>query len=222
MESKECIEKFAQSKIELSSDTVLLFLTPYLSAVSSLVYTIAATDQDLYGILKLQRENLATEISNEEALEQGFVTVEHDFALLRRMNAPFPHIIAKDGNEVVGYTLVMSRDLRDEIPVLVPMFEQMDNLTYKGLPLRDTRYMVMGQVCIAKQFRGQGVFAGLYQEMATRLKMDFDLVITEVSLRNQRSLRAHHKVGFETIREYQTTDGEDWAIVLLEIKEGNQ
>lgn len=218
MESKECIEKFAQSKIELSRDTVLLFLTPYLSAVNHLVYTIAGSDHELYGILKLQRENLATAISHEEALEQGFVTVEHDFALLRRMNALFPHIIAKDGEEVVGYTLVMSRDLRDEIPVLVPMFWQIDTITYDGQPLSDARYVVMGQVCIAKRYRGLGVFAGLYQEMATRLAPDFDFIITEVSLRNQRSLRAHHKVGFETIKEYQTDDGEEWAIVLWSVK----
>lgn len=189
--------------------------------MSNIVYTIVESDHDLYGILKLQRENLATEISREEALEYGFVTVEHNFALLKRMNSPYPHIIAKDGEEVIGYTLVMSRELRDEIPVLVPMFEQIDNLTINGKMLKDTRYMIMGQVCIAKGYRGQGIFAGLYEEMARRMSVEFDYILTEVSLRNQRSLRAHHKVGFETIREYQADDGEVWAIVLWGMK-GNR
>ncbi len=182
--------------------------------MSNLNYTISETDHDLYGILKLQRANLATEISHEEALEEGFVTVEHNFALLKRMNSPYPHIIAKDVDEIVGYSLVMMRDLRDEIPVLVPMFDQIDGINYNGKLLSDARYVIMGQVCIAKGYRGQGVFAGLYDEMARRLQTDFDYIITLVSLRNQRSLRAHHKVGFETIKEYQSDDGEDWAIVL--------
>ena len=189
--------------------------------MSNIQYTTAESDSDLYGILKLQRENLPSTISREEALEQGFVTIEHDFALLKRMNSPYPHIIAKDGEEVVGYTLVMLRDLRDEIQVLVPMFEQINSITYKGKTLRDARYVVMGQVCIAKGYRGQGVFQGLYVEMARRMADDYDYIITEISLRNLRSVRAHHKVGFETIREYQADDGEMWAIVLWEMK-GNR
>jgi ribosomal protein S18 acetylase RimI-like enzyme len=186
--------------------------------VSNINYTIAESDHDLYGILKLQRENLATEISREEALEHGFVTVEHNFALLKRMNSPYPHIIAKDGEEVIGYTLVMSRDLRDEIPVLAPMFEQIDNIIFNAKMLKDTRYIVMGQVCIAKRYRGQGVFGGLYEEMAKRMAVDFDYILTEVSQRNQRSLRAHQKVEFETIREYHADDGEVWVIVLWGMK----
>lgn len=189
--------------------------------MSNILYAIAESDADLYGILQLQRENLATAISREEALEEGFVTVEHNFALLKRMNTPYPHIIAKDADEVIGYTLVMLRDLRDEIPVLVPMFEQIDSIIYNEVPLRVTRYFIMGQVCIAKEYRGQGVFPGLYQEMARRMAGSFDYIITEVSLRNQRSLRAHHKVGFETIREFRAEDGEEWAIVLWKLG-GNQ
>jgi predicted GNAT family N-acyltransferase len=182
--------------------------------VSTIHYTIAESDSDLYGILKLQRENLGVSISNEEALEEGFVTIEHDFALLKQMNSPYPHIIAKDGDTVVGYALVMQRELRDEIPVIAPMFDQIDGMTYQGLPLREANFIIMGQVCIAKAYRGQGVLQGLYQEMAKRMSQDFDYIITEISKRNPRSLKAHVKVGFETIREYQSKDGEEWVIVL--------
>jgi RimJ/RimL family protein N-acetyltransferase len=130
------------------------------------------------------------------------------------MNSPYPHIIAKDGDTVVGYTLVMQRDLRDEIPVLIPMFDEIDKLTYNGRLLKDTAYVVMGQVCIAREYRGKGIFEGLYAEMARRMKSDFDVIITEVSSRNTRSLRAHDKIGFEKIHEYRDKDGEDWVIVL--------
>lgn len=182
--------------------------------MSYITYTVAATDSDLYGILQLQRDNLATTISRAEALEEGFVTVEHNFPLLKQMNSPYPHIIAKVDDQVVGYTLVMLHALRDEIPVLVPMFEQIDQIEFEGHLLKDSRYFIMGQVCIAKGYRGRGVFQGLYEEMARRMCSDFQYIITEVSLRNQRSLRAHHKVGFQTIKEFRSDDGEDWIIVL--------
>jgi hypothetical protein len=185
--------------------------------VNPINYTVAQTDSDLFGILKLQRQNLASAISREEALEQGFVTVEHDFALLKRMNEPYPHIIAKDVDIVVGYTLVMLRELRKEIPVLVEMFEKIDSISYDGKILRDANYVTMGQVCIAKGYRGRGIFQGLYAEMAKRLTGIFEYIITEVSLRNPRSIRAHEKVGFETVKEYKSREGEDWVIMLWKI-----
>lgn len=183
----------------------------------NIIYTVVATDADLYGILRLQRDNLPSEISRKEALEQGFVTIEHDFALLQRMNSPYPHIIARDGQNVVGYTLVMEREFREEIPVIAPMFDQIDGISFQGRPLKDANFFIMGQVCVAKAYRGQGVFQCLYQEMARRMSPHFDYIITEISRRNPRSVRAHQKVGFVTIREYTAVDGEEWLIVLWNI-----
>jgi len=183
-----------------------------------ITYTVSENDVDLYGILSLQRSNLPISLSQEEALEQGFVTVMHDFSLLKRMNAPYPHIIARAGESVVGYTLVMLRELRHEIPVLVPMFAQIDKVSLDGLMLKDTRYFIMGQVCIARTYRGQGVFQCLYEEMVRRMSADVEYIVTEVSLRNPRSLRAHEKVGFRNVREYRSEDGEDWVILALELR----
>ena len=185
--------------------------------MNPIVYTIAVSNDDLQGILRLQQENLPRSVSHKEALEQGFVTVEHNFSLLRQMNAPYPHIIAKYGEQVVGYALTMLRDLRTEIPVLLPMFDQIDRIEYRGKPVEQARYFIMGQICVAKPFQRLGLFKGLYKEMSKRMSPDFDYIITEVSLRNQRSLQAHLKAGFKTIMEYSSEDGEEWAIVLMEI-----
>ena len=181
-----------------------------------LTYGVSISERDLQGILELQQANLAAAVSIEEAIKEGFVTVEHDLDLLTKMNSPFPHIIAKSDDDVIGYVLVMLRDLADEIPVLIPMFQQINNTSYKGQLLNRYKYFVMGQVCIDKAFRGQGVFSGLYKEMIKRMKADFDFIITEISTRNTRSIRAHEKMGFEVVKTYEA-DGEDWVIVLLEL-----
>jgi len=179
--------------------------------------TTAQTEAHLQGILNLQTQNLVGHISAKEAQEQGFVTVHHDLPLLQKMNEPYPHIIATDGEEVVGYALVMLRTLANEIPMLVPMFEQVNKMTYKGDALVDSKYLIMGQVCIAKTHRGQGIFAQLYEAFAKQMAPDFDYLITEIAAKNTRSRRAHSKVGFVPIKEYRADDGLDWVMVLLEL-----
>ncbi len=107
------------------------------------------------------------------------------------MNLPYPHVIAKSNEKVIGYVLIMTPNLKNEIPVLIPMFEQMNALQYKGENLGESAYVVMGQVCIEKSFRGKGVFAALYEKMCQILAKDFQYILTEISPRNRRSLRAH-------------------------------
>lgn len=181
-------------------------------------YCTADTEDDLRQILSLQQQNTEAAISSQEARSQGFVTVKHDFELLNALNEPYPHIIAKDADQVVGYTLVMLRKFATEIPVLIPMFEQVDGIVYEGMLLKDSAYFVMGQVCIAKDYRGQGLFRGLYHKMREEMADKFDYLITEVATRNTRSMAAHRKVGFDTAKIYTSEEGEEWAVVLWDWK----
>lgn len=176
-------------------------------------YGPSTTDAHLEQIMALQKANLPKNISIQEAREQGFVTVDHDMETLRDMNTPYHHSTAWAGEELAGYALVMETRFRDRIPVLIPMFELLDGIPWRGKPLEEWRYFVMGQVCVAKPYRGQGIFQGLYLDMRSRLSAHFDLVVTEISSRNPRSIRAHEKVGFENIHEYAGPDGEHWVVV---------
>jgi L-amino acid N-acyltransferase YncA len=179
-----------------------------------ITYGHSRSDAELQQLLDLQSANLPTHISETELQAEGFVTVNHDFELLKAMNTPYPHVVARDGESVIGYALVMLPAFRDRIPVLKPMFAEFDRAEFTGRRLSEVSYFVMGQVCIAKGYRGQGIFQGLYDQMKRQMSQHFEAIVTEVSLRNPRSLRAHAKVGFHTIREYRTAGGEDWAILL--------
>ncbi len=185
--------------------------------MSEIIFTVAKNDEDLRQILALQKLNYKAYISTEEAVSQGFVSIEHDFSLLKDMNADYPHIIAKFGGQVVGYTLVMLRKFGDKVDVLSPMFERINVLDWKGKSMTDSSYFIMGQVCVAKDFRGRGVFSGLYAEMKKRMKGNFDYLVTEVASRNTRSMRAHKKVGFELMLNYAVEGDEEWNIVVLEL-----
>lgn len=178
-----------------------------------LTLTTVATTEELEEILALQQRNLIQNIDEMEMQTQGFVTMIHSLEVLQQMHDLAPSVIAKDNGKVVGYALVMLRECRKLFPPLEPMFENFDKLEYRFRPLNDYKFYVMGQVCIDKQYRRTGLFDLLYKKHKEIYASQFDFILTEVSTRNQRSLRAHERVGFETLNTYQD-EVDEWAVVL--------
>jgi len=168
--------------------------------------------EELEAILELQRQNLAASVSAEEAREQGFVTVVHTLPVLTAMHERMPSVVARRAGVLVGYALAMPEEARAWIPVLVPMFETLVGLSFRGKPLARSRFYVMGQICVAREARGQGVFDALYEGHHKAYAERFDCVVTEVATRNTRSMRAHERVGFEVVHRYRDATDE-WAVI---------
>lgn len=183
-----------------------------------ITFTLVSTHEEIDQIIDLQARNLAPVLSPETIASQGFLTVRHDADVLRRMNEAAPAVIAKDEGRLVGYALVMPREFAAEVPVLLPMFDMLAGLSWKGIPLRDNpRWFVMGQICVAAGYRGMGVFDSMYLKMKEVYKTNFDFTVTEIAERNTRSMRAHERVGFQELHTYpDTTTGEVWRTVVLE------
>lgn len=178
-------------------------------------YTTVATERDLEQVLALQRQNHRAVVDAATAASQGFTSVRHRPEVLRAMNRAHPSVIARDADTLAGYCLVMPQAFRDQVPELLPMFALVDDLSVDGRPLAgDPRWFVMGQVCVAGAFRGSGVFDGLYDHLRTTCRASYDLVLTEISHGNQRSLHAHRRVGFQTVHVHDDPDGgAPWEIV---------
>jgi GNAT superfamily N-acetyltransferase len=177
-------------------------------------FTTATSDAQLEQVLALQRRNLEQSVDEQEAADQGFVTVRHDLELLRDMNRAEPHIIAVCDGQVVGYALVMLKRFQQRIPILKPMFARLAGLQHRGRPIDDYRFFIMGQVCVDRSFRGSGVFDGLYRTMKKRYAESYDLVVTEVACRNTRSCAAHTRVGFRLLHRYRDDRGEEWDLIV--------
>ena len=178
-----------------------------------ILFTTIADDDDIRQVLALQQANLSVQVSAEIAASQGFVTVQHDFDLLKKMNEAIPQVIAKADDKVVGYALVMLPSFQELIPVLKPMFLLFANLDFNGKKVAEYQYYVMGQICVAEGYRGAGIFDGLYQLHRTLFRSQFDFVATEIASRNTRSIRAHQRVGFQTIHKFQD-ETDHWEIVV--------
>lgn len=176
-----------------------------------IIYTTATTDEELHQILVLQRKNNPQEISSEEKKTEGFVTVQHSFDLLKEMNDASPHVLSKENDIVVGYALCMHPKFRNSIAILKPMFAEIDRVIQ---PNMSENYVVMGQVCIDKVYRGKGVFRKLYSKMQQVIKPEFSTIITEVVTTNTRSLKAHYKIGFKKLSTYKA-NGDYWDLIYL-------
>jgi ribosomal protein S18 acetylase RimI-like enzyme len=182
-------------------------------------FTVVSTLAEVRDILDLQTSNLPASLSAEKMASEGFVTVRHDPETLQRINAAAPAVIAKAGARVIGYALVMLREFAPEVPILQPMFELLNGLSWNDTFLRDDpRWFVMGQICVAADYRGRGVFDGLYSTMKEVYRARYDFTVTEVAERNTRSLRAHERVGFQTLHTYpDTATGEVWRVIVLDL-----
>jgi len=181
-----------------------------------LEFTTVSRPHEVELILDLQAENHRDHVDPATAASDGFTSVRHDPAVLQAMNLVHPSSIALSGTRLAGYCLMMAQEFRDQVPILQPMFHLLDQLQWRGQALAgNPRWFVMGQVCVAQAFRGMGVFDGLYDQLRRTYAPGFDFTVTEISQRNARSLRAHRRVGFETLHVHpDPLTGEVWEVVI--------
>lgn len=192
----------------LSKRLVLLLQTKFMIS-----YSTSNTKEELEGILKLQQSNLALGLTVDEIQSQGFVTVQHTYDVLKNMNDLEKHVIAKDEEAVIGYVLAMTKQSRSAVPVLVPMFEIFDQIVYSEQIISELNYIVVGQVCVGKAYRGQGIFDDCYSAYKKIYSSKYDLAITEIASTNTRSLNAHKRIGFKEIHSYIDPEKTEWVVV---------
>ena len=176
--------------------------------MQDIIYKRVDSNEELDQIIELQKINIRTSISEDESKSEGFVTVHHDFEILKAMNGKCAHIIAKSGSKVIGYALCMLKEFKENIEVLKPMFQQIDKCLNKN-----KTYLVMGQICGDKACRKRGVFRGMYEFMKQEMSSKYDMIITEVDEKNTRSLNAHYTVGFKLLYSYNSSQ-QDWALLV--------
>jgi hypothetical protein len=177
------------------------------------ILKLVETEQELIGLKQLQTNNLRRLIGEEEAMKEGFVTSEYALSLLQQMHEIHPSIIVKEGEEVVGYTIVTNKEVYGAHPELDHLFNTLDTTEYKGALLKNSNYILIGQVCMAKSHRGQGWVPKMYDYYKSLHAKNYQYLVTDISQANKRSVRMHNKIGFETIGVIEQV-GTGWDIVL--------
>ncbi|CAF1448429.1 unnamed protein product [Adineta steineri] len=177
---------------------------------------IVQSEEDILGIVALLQINLRRNLSLDKQSSNGFVSIEYEPKFLQKINQLAPSIIAKDStSKVVGYSLVILPQIAVELPELNKIILLINKLEYKNIPLQNYTYYIMGQVCIASDYRGQKIFDRMLHKHRELYADRYQLLITDISDKNIPSFRAHARVGFETIYSYNDPiSNETWHIVL--------
>lgn len=174
-----------------------------------LTYKPADSDIELYQILDLQQANLPKNLTEEEKALEGFVTVEHTFSLLKEMNEVCKHTIAVAEDKVIGYALSMHPSFGEKISLLKPIIGEINkHISEKN------NCLIMGQICIAKNYRAKGIFRGLYEAMSKFTPPTYLKIVTKVDATNIRSLNAHKTIGFKELDRYWIGEKE-WILIVL-------
>lgn len=168
---------------------------------------------ELAGIKQLQQANLRGWLSPEEKDREGFVTAEYSLEFLQLMHDAEPSIIATDGEEVVGYALVATRSVSRQHELLQYLVDVIDSTHYGGQSLRDQPYVVVGQLCVSKNYRGMGLVQRMYDYYRQHLSGLYRYCLTDIDEKNPRSLKAHLKSGFR-ILDTLHYEGSNWYIVI--------
>ena len=177
------------------------------------IIKMVQTEQELKGLKNLQNANLRRLIGEEEAMKEGFVTSEYSLELLEKMHQEHPSIIAKEGDEVVGYVIVTNKSVLGEHDEIDHLFHTVDEMEFNGELLKNCTYILVGQLCVGKSHRGQGLVQAMYKYYKENFSQQYQYLVTDISQANPRSIKAHKKSGFETIGVIEQV-GTGWDIVL--------
>jgi predicted GNAT family N-acyltransferase len=178
-----------------------------------MLVTTVSTDAELQQISLLNELNLKKNISEKVVNDEGFVSWEYDFNLLKALHSFSPSVIAKENDNVVGYSLVAVKEAKAIHQELAALLNKIEGLTYKDKELSAYNYYLMGQVCIDKPYRGHGLFNKMFALHKALHQHQFDFVATTISTQNIRSIKAHEKVGFKIIHEITDHLG-NWVLVI--------
>jgi hypothetical protein len=105
---------------------------------------------------------------------------------------------------------------KNDLPILFPMFEKFEKILYLDKPVSEFNYIIVGQACVDKEYRGQGILDKCYEVFKNRFDGKYDFAISEISCRNTRSLKAHQRIGFNEVFIYTAPDLEEWSVVIWE------
>ena len=175
--------------------------------------TRIATEADINGIVELQSLNLYANLSSAE-LEQGFVTTPITVEQIETILAQSGVFIAEAENKLVGYAFAGSWDFFSQWAIFPHMLSRLVLLEYKGIKLTTDNTFQYGPVCIARTLRGSGTFPQLFQTMRSNLAQQYPIGITFINKLNQRSLKAHIKLGLEIIDQFEFNNSSYYTLAF--------
>jgi L-amino acid N-acyltransferase YncA len=154
---------------------------------------INATPGDVDDIVALQDRNLRE--------RGGGLTARFSREWFAAALSDMPVLVARRGDELVGYLVSSSLAAQSHLPVVQAMLR-----AYRG----DANSYLYGPICVAESERGQGLPSALMSALRARLAGREG--ITFIRRDNVRSMRAHGKIGMCEVAAF--TEGDAKFVVI--------
>lgn len=161
-----------------------------------------ANSLDIDGILKLQELNLYSRMREEER-KRGFVTTPFTIDQIEEILSQKGLFVAIDNNKVIAYVFAGSWKYFEQWPIFPFMTLRFPDLSFMGKEITVDNSFQYGPVCIDIDFRGKEVLNLIFEEMRLKLLKQYPISITFINKVNEISLRAHQKLGWKIIDEFQ-------------------
>jgi hypothetical protein len=172
----------------------------------------AATLQDIPGIFSLQEKYLFGNLSQEQRLD-GFVTTPFTLEQIENVIKENELFVGVDQRNIAAYTFTGSWDFFSQWPIFPYMNSRFPYLQFKGSKLTLNNSFEYGPVCIAMEYRGQGLLSLLFEEMRKELVRKYPIAVTFINKLNTRSFNAHvNKLNWTVIDEFRYNDKDYWGL----------
>jgi hypothetical protein len=146
---------------------------------------------DLEDILKLQEKYHVSNLTEDEKLEKGFVTMRvtiEQFTDLINNGGVF--IARVDGN-LASYALTSEWDFYRQWPIIQRMEEILPTLKHEGKDITVENSFQYGPVCIDEAYRGRNILTHIFTAIQKAYQPRFEYAVTFINQVNVLSSYAH-------------------------------
>ncbi|MBP1682342.1 MAG: acetyltransferase protein [Proteobacteria bacterium] len=162
----------------------------------------SATLNDIDEVLELHAKYQIDSISHEDK-KDGFVTTSFTKEQLAKViNEEQGLFIARKNDKVVAYVMCGSWKFCSIWPIFTQMVQDLPNLSYLGQAITTENSYQYGPVCVDKSVRGSGVLEALFDFAREEMSQRYPIMVTFINKINQRSFKAHTRLGLEVIAEF--------------------
>lgn len=167
-----------------------------------MITTRIATVSDITQILSLQELYLFRNLNEQERLE-GFVTTPFTTEQIEEAIAQRGLFIAQSEDlKVIAYAFAASWTYFAQWEIFNYMVSRFPSLSFQGNEITTENSFQYGPVCIDKEYRGTGLLPLIFEEMRLELLKKFPISITFINKINPISEKAHKKLGWEIVDEF--------------------
>ena len=158
-----------------------------------------ANVEDFPAILDLQSKNLFDNLA-PQARADGFLSVAFTREMLAEVIEDIAIVKAYTAEGLIGYHMAQTLEFNARFPLLAAIIARFGQIEFKEKKLSQYSTFISGPLCIAHEYRGQGVHLGMSNLLLEIVRPRFEVGVTFISENNPRSLAAaQNKLGMQIV-----------------------